>query len=83
MGVKVGLRTRQINQIASSISLKEASDYAKAHPKEYELFLQQEEQQKKTEENNFTNNKCTMWFFYTDDTICKVKLDNKNGGITQ
>ncbi len=77
MGIKVQLSTKQINQIASSISLKEVSDYVKAHQKEYEQFLKEEEQQKRIEEKNFTNNKNTIWNFYTDDTICKVKLDNK------
>lgn len=76
MGLDIQLSTKQINQIASSISPKEISDYVKAHQKEYELFLQ-EELQNKTAENNFTNNKNSIWTFYKDDTICKVKLDNK------
>ena len=75
MGINVQLSTKQINQIAFSISPKKVSDYVEAHQKEYNQFLEEEEKGK-NKGNNFTSNNA-IWTFYTDDTICKVKLDDK------
>ena len=83
MGVNVQLSKQQINQIASSISLKEISDYVKAHQKEYEEFLKKEEKQKKkTEEQNFSSDN-SVWKFYTDETICKVNINSNMKGSEQ
>ena len=79
MGLNVQLTTQQINQIASSILLKDISDYVKAHQKEYEKFLKEEQQKQKTEEQNFTDND-SVWNFYTDETICKVNINNNMKG---
>lgn len=77
MGLNVQLTTQQINQIASSILLTDVKAYIDTHKKEYEQFLQ-EDQKENSEEKNFTSNN-SLWTFFTDDTICKVNINDEKG----
>ncbi len=78
MGLNVQLTTQQINQIASSILLTDVKAYIDNHKKEFEQFLQ-EEQNKSTQYNNFTSNN-SIWEYYTDETICKININNNMKG---
>ena len=84
MDLQLKLSQNQISQIAKmlSLNLQDIKHYIDTHKEENEQFLKEEERQKNTEDKKGTNDN-SVWTIYTDDTICKVKIDTskKYGGI--
>ncbi len=68
----------QISQIAKMLllNLDEIQDYVKNNPKEVE---EEQQQENTTDKNDNEQKQCnsTIWHQYVDDTICKIKIDNK------
>ena len=84
MDLQLKLSQNQISQIAKmlSLNLQDIKHYIDTHKEENEQFLKEEERQKNTEDKKGTNDN-SVWTIYTDDTICKVKIDTskKDGGV--
>lgn len=71
----------QFSRIAKMLylNLDDIQDYVKNNQEEIEKEEQQENTiDKKDNEQKQCNS--VIWQQYTDDTICKIKIDNKKGG---
>lgn len=81
MNLEFELNQNQISQIAEMLylNLEEIKNYIENHQEEYNEFLK-EEQKENTNDKYFANNNFE-WKQYTDDTICKINIDTKQGGI--
>lgn len=82
MLLDIQLSTQQIKQIAKmlSLNLEDIKNYIDTHKEENKQFLKEE--QKNVKDKKDTNDN-SVWTVYTDDTICKVKIDTykKDGGV--
>ena len=74
------LSENQVSKFAKMLylNLEEIKNYIENHQEEYNEFLT-EEQKENTNDKYFTNNNFE-WRQYTDDTICKINIDTKQGG---
>ncbi len=73
MKLDIQFTTQQINDFASGFLLTDIKALIEKHQKEIEKIIKEEQ----TEDNNFTSDN-SVWTFYTDNAICKVKLDKND-----
>ncbi len=73
MKLDIQFSSQQINDFASGFLLTDIKALIGEHQKEIEEIMKEEQ----TEDNNFTNDN-SVWHFYTDNAICKVKLNNND-----
>lgn len=79
------LTTPQVKQIASYISLQDIQSSIQKNPKEYEKILNEDTilNTKDDVSQNIQKNCNDKWIPFIDDTICKIKLENKAKGGEQ
>ena len=77
MDLQLKLSQNQISQIAKMLclNLEDIKKYIDTHKEDDEQFLKEEEQ-KNTKDKKDTNDN-SVWSIYTDDTICKVKIEQE------
>ncbi len=85
MQLDLKLSTSQIKQIASYISLQDIQNSIQKNPKEYEKILNEDTilNTKDDVSQNIQKNCNNKWIPFIDDTICKIKLENKAKGGEQ
>lgn len=81
MSLEIKLNQKKISKIAGYLSPKEISDYVSKHKKEYSQFLEKENEEIQKSVNIENSN--TEWTQFSDDAICKVKLENQTKGGEQ
>ncbi len=81
MNLEFKMSENQISQMAKMLFLNKDNiqEFAKNNPQEIEKVIKEEQQENTIDKKDNKQKQCNSAIYqqYTDDTICKIKIDNK------
>jgi len=84
MALSLEMTKNQVSQMAKMLflNLDDIQEFAKNNPQEIEEVIKEEQQENTVDkkDNKQKQRNSAMYQQYTDDTICKIKIDNKKAG---